>query len=145
MDNPNYLLVYGTLRPPFANPFAQFLRQHGRYVGEATFPGLLLNLGESNPLNYPGAVYQPDRDTSVTGTVYDISGHKQAILTYLDDYEGVGDAFDQPNEYVRAVIPARYHDTRIDCWVYLYNHSIDGKPIIASGDFVRYSMQNSHP
>lgn len=144
-ENPDYLFVYGTLRSPFANPFAQFLRQYGYYIGEATFPGLLLHLWESDLSNYPGAVYQPEGARSVMGTVYDISQHKQIILAYLDNYEGVGDAFDQPNEYVRAVIPAHYHDTLIDCWVYLYNRPTDGKPIIASGDYVRYSTQNSHP
>lgn len=137
--NPNHLFVYGTLRPPFVNPFAQFLRQHGRYVGEATFPGLLFALEWSHPPAYPGAIYQPDGLTHVDGTVYDIGPHKEAVFTYLDDYEGVGDAFDQPTEYVRTVIPVRCCDATIDCWVYLYNRSIDGKSIIASGDFVRYS------
>lgn len=135
----DFLLVYGTLRPPFANPFAQFLRQHGRLIGEATFPGVLLDIESTDALTYPGALYQPDATTTVVGTVYDISRHKETILNYLDEYEGVGKAFDQPNEYVRTVIPARCNGVVIDCWVYLYNHSTDGKQRITSGDYVHYS------
>ena len=138
-ENPDYLLVYGTLRPGFDNPFAEFLRQHSQYVGEATFPGLLFSLAWSDAPDYPGAVYRPNAITNVIGTVYDISRRKQLILTYLDDYEGIGDAFDQPNEYVRAVIPVRYCETTLDCWIYLYNWSTDGKPLITSGDYVRYN------
>ena len=138
-ENPAYLIVYGTLRPDFDNPFAKFLRQRSRCIGEATFPGLLIDLRNSDTAAYPGAVYQPDSTTLVVGTVYDISHQKQLILTHLDDYEGIGDAFDQPDEYVRAVIPVRCNGAMIDCWIYLYNRPIDKRPVITSGDYVRYS------
>ena len=137
--NPDYLIVYGTLRPSFDNPFAEFLRQRSQYIGEATFPGLLLDLGDSNAAAYPGAIYQPDSTTLVVGTVYDISRQKQLILDHLDDYEGIGNAFDQPNEYVRAVIPVRCSGVMIACWIYLYNRPTDEKSVITSGDYVRYS------
>lgn len=136
--NPDCLFVYGTLRPPFANPFARFLRQCSQHVGAATFPGVLLDLGSPGVLSYPGAIYQPNATTDVAGTVYDISSYKEFVLAYLDEYEGVGE-FDQPNEYIRTVIPVRCNGVVVDCWVYLYNHSADGKPIIASGDYVHYS------
>ena len=139
MTNPDYLLVYGTLRSPFDNPFAQFLRQHGQMTGEATFPGVLLNIESPGALAYPGATYQPRAATAVVGTIYDIGLHKGSILNYLDAYEGVGEAFDRPNEYVRTVIPVHRNGTIIHCWVYLYNHSIDGKSVIASGDYAGYS------
>ena len=134
-DDPNYLIVYGTLRPDFTNLFADFLRQHSRYVGDAAFSGLLFDLGA-----YPGATYEPDGPTQVQGSVYDIADQKQMILAYLDDYEGVGEAFDEPNEYMRTVIPVRFNDALINCWVYLYNHTTDGKPVIQSGDYVCHSM-----
>lgn len=137
--DPQHLFVYGTLRSGFDNPFAEFLRQRGQYVGEATFPGLLLDLALSDASGYPGAVYQPDSTTRVVGTVYDISRQKQAILTHLDEYEGIGDAFDQPNEYVRAVIPVHCNEILINCWVYLYNHPTNGKPVITSGDYLHWS------
>ena len=129
-DNPNYLIVYGTLRSDFVNPFSAFLQQHSRYVGDTSFPGLLFDLG-----TYPGATYAPDSPTQVYGSVYDMADQKQTVLAYLDDYEGVGEAFDQPNEYMRTVIPVRCNNTLIDCWVYLYNHPTLEKQVIESGQY----------
>ncbi|GAB3546744.1 gamma-glutamylcyclotransferase family protein [Spirosoma fluminis] len=130
---PEYILVYGTLRPAFVNPFANYLRQYGQYVGEGIFPGDLYDLG-----NYPGATYQPDSLTPVYGAVYDIHRNYESILTRLDEYEGVGDAFEQPNEYIRTVIPVRYADQVVDCWVYVYNWPTDHCLRITSGDYVLY-------
>lgn len=96
----DYLVVYGTLRQSFVNVFAQYLRQFSNYVGEGVFPGQLFDLG-----NYPGAVYQSESSTLVRGTVYDISRRKQDLLPYLDEYEGISDGFQQPHEYIRAIIP----------------------------------------
>ena len=135
MESPDYLIVYGTLRPSSTNPSAQFLHQHGRYVGEATFPGLLFDLDWPGASAYPGAIYQPDAATTVAGTVYDIREYKKLIFAHLDDYEGVGEAVDQPHEYVKVVISVTYRDTVTECWVYLYNLSTEGKPIIDSGNY----------
>jgi gamma-glutamylcyclotransferase (GGCT)/AIG2-like uncharacterized protein YtfP len=128
--NPDFLIVYGTLRPPFDNTFSQYLRQRGRYVGEGSFTGQSFDMG-----SYPGAVYRPDSLTLVYGSVFDISNQKAAILTYLDYYEGVGEGFEQPTEYIRAVIPVQFNDQTADCWIYLYNLSTDDKPLIKSGDY----------
>ncbi|GAB3501535.1 gamma-glutamylcyclotransferase [Spirosoma knui] len=134
---PEYLLVYGTLRPAFVNPFADYLRQNSQYVGEGIFRGSLYNLGD-----YPGAVYQPDSPTVVYGSIYDIRQHYQSILARLDEYEGVGNAFEQPNEYIRTVIPvqSRDRDQVLNCWVYLYNLPADHCPRITSGDYVLYTQ-----
>lgn len=133
-----YLTVYGTLRPFFTNPHAQFLREHGRYVGEAHFPGLLLDLGD-----YPGALYQPDSLACVSGTLYNMGNYQQVILTYLDNYEGIGPEFDQPTEYMRKLIPIQCLNEVINCWIYLYNHPTINKPVIASGDYVQHSSEKS--
>lgn len=131
-----YLIVYGTLRPFFTNSHAQFLREHSHYVGEATFPGILFDLGD-----YPGATYQPGGVTHVSGTVYDISDHQLIILAYLDNYEGIGAEFDQPTEYVRRLIPVYCLDKVFNCWIYLYNYSIAGKLVITFGDYSLYSRK----
>ncbi|GAB2548229.1 gamma-glutamylcyclotransferase family protein [Spirosoma aerophilum] len=127
---PDFLIVYGTLRPPFDNTFSQYLRQRGRYVGEGSFTGQSFDMG-----SYPGAVYQPDSQSLVHGSVFDISNQKAAILTYLDYYEGVGEGFEQPTEYIRAIIPVQFNHQTADCWIYLYNLSTDDKPLIESGDY----------
>ena len=128
--NPDFLIVYGTLRPPFDNTFSQYLRQRGRCVGEGTFPGQVFDMG-----SYPGAVYQEHSESRVCGTVFDISNQKQTILTYLDYYEGVGDQFDQPTEYIRSVVPVHFNNQVADCWIYIYNLPTEDKPLIESGDY----------
>ena len=141
--NPDFLIVYGTLRPPFDNPFALYLRQRGHHVGEGTFAGQLFNIG-----SYPGAVYAETILTHVQGTVFEIGHQKDTILTYLDYYEGVGESFDQPTEFIRAVVPVRIADQVVDCWGYLYNLTTIDKFLIESGNYSQHlnrSLQSEHP
>jgi gamma-glutamylcyclotransferase (GGCT)/AIG2-like uncharacterized protein YtfP len=130
---PEHLAVYGTLRPSCHNPYALFLRQHSHYIGEGVFPGLLINLG-----NYPGAIYQSDAQTVVHSSVYNIHQHRQQILSYLDEYEGIGEGFSQPTEYIRARIPVHVGTESFLCWVYLYNWSINEQALIPSGNYSAY-------
>ena len=132
--DPDLLFVYGTLRPPFTNGFAHYLRQHSQYVGEGTFPGQLLNLG-----HYPGALHEPESNATVYGSIYNISAHKQLLLSYLDRYEGIGDSFEQPHEYVRSVIKVNEGNSVISCWVYLYNLPVKDQQVILSGDYAAFS------
>ena len=127
------LFVYGTLRPPFTNPYAQHLRQHSRYVGDGKFPGQLFNLG-----NYPGAIYLPESMATVYGSVYNISANKQSLLANLDHYEGIGEAFEKPYEYIRTIIEVSSDNSTVACWIYLYNLSTAGKQSITSGDYVAF-------
>lgn len=136
IQNPDYLLVYGTLRPPFTNEAAQFLYQHSCYLGEATFPGLLFDMG-----SYPGAIYRAQAATQVQGTLYNIGAKKAAILYYLDDYEGIGSHYALPHEYIRTVITARFNKEQVDCWIYLFNLPTAQKQLITSGDYVAYSKK----
>lgn len=132
MDS-DYLIVYGTLRPAFSNPFARYLRQYSQYVGEVSFPGQLFDLG-----TYPGAIFLPHSPTNVYGSLYNVSQHKHPLLTYLDDYEGIGEQFEQPQEYVRIIIPIDWAGKTGCCWFYQYNRPIDSKKRIESGDYERY-------
>lgn len=129
----DYLVVYGTLRQSFVNVFAQYLRQYSAYVGEGTFTGQLFDLG-----NYPGAVYQIESPNLVRGTIYNISQRKHELLPYLDDYEGIGAGFQEPHEYVRAIIPVDCSGELRHCWVYLYNLPILDQLVIHSGDYEQY-------
>ena len=133
--SPDFLLVYGTLRPPFDNQFALYLRNRSRCVGEGTFSGEVFDIG-----SYPGAVFRAPVDTQVCGTVYDISNQKETTLTYLDYYEGVGGDFEQPTEFVRAIVPVAVNGQIVDCWVYLYNLTTDEKSLIESGDYALHKQ-----
>lgn len=129
--NPDFLIVYGTLRPPLDNPFALYLRQRGRYVGDGQFLGQLFKID-----SYPGAIYSAASPTLVHGTVFEIGQQKETILAYLDYYEGVGDAFENPTEFVRVTIPITVAGQVINCWIYLYNLPTANKPLIESGDYL---------
>lgn len=131
--DPDFLIVYGTLRRPFDNQFAQYLRQRGRYTGEGRFAGQIFDMG-----SYPGAIYQETGPNYIHGTVFDISHQKAAILTYLDYYEGVGDDFENPTEFIRAIVPVEANGAIVDCWVYLYNLPTIDKPLIESGDYAQH-------
>ncbi len=133
--NPDFLIVYGTLRPPFDNQFALYLRNRGHCVGEGTFTGEVFDIG-----SYPGAIYGESSTNRVCGTVFDISIQKDTTLTYLDYYEGVGDDFDQPTEFIRAIVPVQFNGQTTECWVYLYNLSNDDKPVIESGDYALHKQ-----
>lgn len=130
----DYLIVYGTLRPAFTNPAARYLRQYSRYVGEASFPGQLFDLG-----NYPGVVYQPESQSKVYGSLYNINQYKEQLLAYLDTYEGIGDQFEHPHEYVRILIPIDWAGGSVNCWVYQYNLPATDKPVIQSGDYLSFT------
>ncbi|GAB4015695.1 gamma-glutamylcyclotransferase family protein [Spirosoma koreense] len=134
MIDSDHLFVYGTLRPPFENAFAQYLHRHSQYVGEGRFSGQLYDLG-----NYPGAIYQPEAYTSVVGTIYAIHQHKWSLLAYLDEYEGIGPQFPQPTEYLRFILPIDWNGQEVSCWTYLYNLEITGRCLIESGDYVNYT------
>ncbi|GAB4001289.1 gamma-glutamylcyclotransferase [Spirosoma daeguense] len=133
IQDADYLLVYGTLRASFQNPFAKLLHQHSRYVGKGSFSGQLFDIA-----SYPGALYQPDSTTIVWGDVYDIKQFKIELLLRLDEYEGIGATFPQPQEYVREIIPVDCAGETLGCWIYLYNDSIVEKKQIESGDYERY-------
>lgn len=130
-NDPVYLFVYGTLRPGYTNPYARYLHQHSRPVGEGTLPGRLFDLGQ-----YPGATYEPDGSRLVHGTVFDL-GKNRAILSRLDAYEGISKPPAATDEYIRVVIPVQCNGQTLPCWVYLYNRPTDGKRVILSGDYSR--------
>jgi gamma-glutamylcyclotransferase (GGCT)/AIG2-like uncharacterized protein YtfP len=123
-----YLFVYGTLLNA-DNEFGAYLKKHSTYVNDGSFNGLLYNLGE-----YPGALYQPDIDSRVYGSVV-LLNDNPTILNTIDVYEGYGENEPQPNLFVRQLIPVKTTQGIANCWVYLYNQPIDGYRLISSGRY----------
>lgn len=109
------LFVYGTLRIGENNPTAKFFHQHSQFLGKGHFPGRLIQLG-----TYTGAIYEPGSASVVEGEIFQLL-RKGLILGVLDEYEGIGDEFPQPNEYIRKMCPVIQADQEVICWVYLYN------------------------
>ena len=120
-----YLFVYGTLLDK-ENEFGALLLQNSTFVTDGRLRGKLYDLGE-----YPGAVVVEDMDNWVYGSVYSIR-NPEVTLKILDRYEGFGDDFLQPNLFVRERVKVETIANMLECWVYLYNLSVDGLRHITS-------------
>ena len=127
----NYLFVYGTLLDE-SNEFAIYLKQNCNNYSKGRFRGRLYDLGE-----YPGAVADGNYLGYVYGNIFELKNTAEA-LKYLDDYEGFGEDQEQPNLFIREMAEIETNSRRIDCWVYLYNLSIEGFRVIESGDYIGY-------
>jgi len=124
-----YLFVYGTLLDE-SNPYAVFLKENSRFFQKGRFKGELYNIG-----NYPGAIVNQMAGTFVYGSIF-LLNDPNSVLNELDDYEGFGDDFVQPNEFVRKLIEVETEDAMLSCWVYLFNHPVDGLLVIESGKYL---------
>lgn len=124
----NYLFVYGTLLNG-GNEFAIYLKNNCSFYANGKFKGLLYDVGE-----YPGAIADNQAKGYVYGVIFLIHDTER-VLKQLDDYEGFGPNQEQPNLFVRDIISIDSNKGPVDCWCYLYNLSVDGLPLIASGDY----------
>ena len=125
-EKSSYLFVYGTLLDE-SNRFGTYLKENSGFMAEGKFKGELYDIG-----NYPGAILNPDAPGFVHGSIFSLNDPVK-VLAELDDYEGFGDAFSQPNEFIRALIPVETPMAEINCWVYLYNHPVTPSQRIQSG------------
>lgn len=110
-----YLFVYGTLKYDARNPMAEFLRANAHFLGPGKMTGRLIDLGA-----YPGAIFLENAGEYVFGHVFTMNA-PESILNMLDDYEGIGETFEMPHEYVREERPVQVDQEVLHCWVYLYN------------------------
>ena len=125
MEKEDHLFVYGTLCQRIKHPLSHLLVHHGIFVGEGLFQGKLYDLGR-----YPGAVSSRKKSDFVTGEIYRLENPKQ-VFHILDEYEGP--------RFKRTQVTIFFgEDSRLLCWIYLYTHSISGRRIISSGDYVGY-------
>ena len=126
-----FLFVYGTLLDE-RNPFGALLKNSCTYYKKGRFKGELFDLGE-----YPGALFNPDTEHFVHGNIFEMS-YSEHTLKMLDDYEGFGNAYPQPNEFTRELRDVETDDGSSTCWIYLYNGPIEGHWLIASGNYMEY-------
>lgn len=131
MDPGSYLFVYGTLLDE-RNPFGAFLNDCCSFYKKGKFQGKLFDLGE-----YPGAIIQPGAEHYVYGSIF-VMTDPQQTLKKLDDYEGFGAGYPQPNEFKRELVEVESEDGSLSCWVYLYNLPPEGHWPIVSGDYLEY-------
>lgn len=130
-DASRLLFVYGTLRRGAGHPMHHLLAQYARWMGTATFPGKLVDLGE-----YPGAVASANPAHLVRGEVYGVL-NAGTLFPQLDAYEefwpqNPGGSLYQRQE--KTVLLASGEP--VTAWMYLYNRPVKGLPLVASGDWL---------
>lgn len=107
--------VYGSLREGEAN--AGLLKNAVKLGSECLHGGYILyDLGP-----YPAAVAS-SKGRQLWGEVYQINECTLRALDWLEAY---------PVEYDRVEVDTSYGKA----WIYLYNHSVDGLPVIVNGDW----------
>lgn len=126
-----YLFVYGTLLQP-GNEFADYLTAHCKFTGKGKAKGCIYDIGE-----YPGAVISHKSEQYIYGSIF-LMDAPETILKTIDDYEGIGYLYSQPQEYTREEVEIDTPAGKLNCWIYLYNLPIDAYPLIEPGDYIQY-------
>jgi len=121
----NLLFVYGTLMRGF--PLHALLERRATYLGEATTPGLLLDLG-----SYPAAL--KSATGKIRGEVYRLAD--PGLWRALDSAEG--------SQYHREQAGIEQASGgRVGAYVYWYVGPIDGAVPIPGGDYRAHAPARS--
>ena len=131
------LFVYGSLRSGFKSPAYEYISRFFSFVGDAKVKGKLFDLG-----SYPAGV-PANNDSFIIGELYAIKHEPEFAwaIGQLDDYEGVSVEPDEIQLYKRGLVDVYVNDTITPAWIYWYIGSVEGKPLIESGDMIQYLQQ----
>lgn len=135
------LFVYGSLRSGFKSPAYHYISHFFSLVGNAKVRGKLFDLGP-----YPAGV--PSKDESfITGELYTIKQESEFnwAIGQLDDYEGIDPELDDVQLYRREIVDVILNDSTTPAWIYWYVGTVEGKPVIESGDLIQYLQQKNNP
>ena len=133
-ENGDLLFVYGLLLEGFENEVSELIRSNTEVVDAGYVFGDMYDAG-----GYPGLIVS-DRNTAhkVFGKVLRITKEVASTLAALDYFECIGPHHEPPYQYQREMIKFHGQSSNMDCWVYLYNWSVEGLVQIPSGDFKSY-------
>jgi gamma-glutamylcyclotransferase (GGCT)/AIG2-like uncharacterized protein YtfP len=128
-----HLFVYGSLRRGFHHPAYGYISEYFHFEGDATAKGRLYDLGQ-----YPAAV--PSTEGLIVGELYRIRNEEQYgwAFAQLDDYEGVCVEAGESPEYRRELTKVHCAGQELPAWIYWYARSVEGHPVVASGDVLEY-------
>ena len=130
MKTTSYLFIYGTLMDKH-NEYGAYLQQNCTFYADGKVKGRLYDLGE-----YPGAVLDNTINTYIYGKVFLVNKIDE-VLVRLDEYEGFGPDEEQPNLFVRALVPIQITSEVLYCWMYLYN--------LPTGEFTKIESGKYQP
>jgi gamma-glutamylcyclotransferase (GGCT)/AIG2-like uncharacterized protein YtfP len=125
MPEERFFFVYGTLRQGDDNDITR-LSPAPRFIGNAHIRGTMYHLG-----GYPGVTL--GGEGQIVGEVYAVSPELEAKLDAIEsEYPA------QSDEYAKREIDVHVAGRVQHCHVYEINPAyVAGKPIIASGDWVK--------
>jgi gamma-glutamylcyclotransferase (GGCT)/AIG2-like uncharacterized protein YtfP len=134
-----HLFVYGSLRSGFKSPAYEYISRFFSFVGDAKVKGKLFDLG-----TYPAGVSTSD-ESFIIGELYTIKHQPEFAwaIGQLDDYEGVSVEPDEIQLYKRELVDVIVDDTITPAWIYWFIGSVQGKPLIESGDMIQYLQQKN--
>jgi len=137
------LFVYGTLMSGFNNDFAAVLHQQVHKVIPAFVTGKLY-IVTNWAFPYPKAAYIPNTHSKIYGELLylDKAIDLEALISLLDEYEGVDLTYPEKGEYLRKIIPVFTENGTEQAWAYVQNHSISNLELIPSGDFRQYLLES---
>jgi gamma-glutamylcyclotransferase (GGCT)/AIG2-like uncharacterized protein YtfP len=129
-----HLFVYGSLRRGFHNPVFDYIKNHFTFIADGKTNGCLYDLGD-----YPVAA-PSNGDYQLVGELFVANSPEDFnwAISQLDDYEGLNPEADEAPLYRRELTDIFQNGHTTTAWIYWYNGSIDGKPIIESGDIMEY-------
>ncbi len=128
------LFVYGSLLDA-GNEFAAYLSHNATLYNAGKIKGRLYDIDE-----YPGAIIDAN-GYPIQGSILSLNDPEEN-LKILDDYEGFGNNQEQPNLFIRKLLPVETINGLITCWVYLYNLPVEGLEEITAGDYLEYLNKN---
>jgi len=130
------LFVYGSLRSGFKSHAYEYISRFFSFDGDAKVKGKLFDLGP-----YPAGV--PANDGFIIGELYSIRNEAEFgwAIGQLDDYEGVSFEPDEIQLFRRELADVFMGNATTAAWIYWYNGSVEGKPLIESGDLIQYLQQ----
>jgi gamma-glutamylcyclotransferase (GGCT)/AIG2-like uncharacterized protein YtfP len=134
-----FLFVYGTLRSDIVNNRVDLLGRSAHFIAKGSIQGRLYEIE-----GYPGAILSTRPLDRVYGELYALSDASR-VLGDLDAYEECVPEFPVPHEYRReqcCVSLLADNDKAVQAWVFLYNHSVIKREVIASGDYKVYQQQH---
>jgi gamma-glutamylcyclotransferase (GGCT)/AIG2-like uncharacterized protein YtfP len=137
--------VYGTLRTDHESPWSRYLHQFVERVGPAKISGKLYHVTATRDFHYPALRPLADGEAE-RWVVGDILRFKKGALALQSTGPGKGPLLDvldayETSEYERGFVTAQLVGGAdagqvFNCFTYWWVASVEGLPLIESGDFL---------
>jgi gamma-glutamylcyclotransferase (GGCT)/AIG2-like uncharacterized protein YtfP len=136
-----HIAAYGTLRSEHENHVRSGMAEHVKSLGTHRIPGRMYVVpntgyaGQGGP-DYPGAIFDPQSDSTVEVELFQITGDQDKVLALLDDFEN-----DNPvnPEYRRITL----NIDGVPAYLYEYVRPVAGYTQIQSGVWPNIKRQAS--